>query len=134
MTKGLQKEEKQEAQVATGVERIRATRVYVPQVDIYTGDEGIVITADMPGVGEDDVDITLEKNVLMISGYVSPLEPDGYELAHSEYGVGDYQRSFTLSDEIDQAGIEARLNNGVLVLTLPKAPEAKARKISVSVG
>jgi HSP20 family protein len=132
MTDELQKEKK-EAQVTEGAERIRAARVYVPQVDIYTVDEGIMILADMPGVSENDIDITLEKDVLTISGFVSASAPDGYELAHSEYGVGDYQRSFTLSDQIDQDGIEARLENGVLSLSLPKAPEAKARKIAVKV-
>lgn len=130
MTNELQSE-KQEAEVTTGAERIRAARVYLPQVDIYTEEDGIVILADMPGVSDNDLDITLEKNVLTISGLVSPAGPEGYELAHSEYGVGDFQRSFTLSQEIDQSRIEAHLNDGVLRLMLPKAPEAKARKISV---
>jgi len=131
MTNELQTQ-KQEAEVTTGVERIRASRVFVPQVDIYTADEEIVILADMPGTGENDIDISLEKNVLTISGFVSSGAPDGYELAYGEYGVGDFQRSFTLSDEIDQNNIEASLSNGVLRLTLPKAPKAKARKIAVT--
>jgi HSP20 family molecular chaperone IbpA len=133
MTDELQTQ-KQEAQVTENVERIRASRVFVPQVDIYTAGEEIVILADMPGVSENDIDISLEKNVLTINGFVSIAAPDGYELVYSEYGVGDFQRSFTLSEEIDQDKIEASLSNGMLHLRLPKVPEAKARKIAVTVA
>jgi HSP20 family molecular chaperone IbpA len=125
--------QKQEVEAAEGVERTRATRVYVPNVDIYSNAGGIVIIADMPGVAEKDMEITLEKDVLTINGYVSNtlLAPKGYELSHGEYGVGDFHRSFTLSDEIDRDNIEAGLQNGVLTVRLPKAPEAQARKITI---
>lgn len=125
--------QKQEVEGVEGVERTRSARVYVPHVDIISNEEGIIIKADMPGVDESNVDITLEKNVLTINGFVSamPQVPAGYELAYSEYGVGDFQRSFTLPDDIDREGIEASLSHGVLRLHLPKAPEAQARKISV---
>ena len=128
--------QKQEVETVEGVERTRATRVYVPKVDILSNNEGIVILADMPGVNEQDVDITVEKNVLTINGYVSaqPPAPEGYELAYNEYGVGDFERSFTLSDEIDSSGIEASLSHGVLRIDLPKAPEAQARRITVKAG
>jgi HSP20 family protein len=125
--------QKQEAELAEGAERTRASRVYIPQVDIFSADDSITILADMPGVAEKDIDIMLDKDVLTISGYVSDavMAPEGYELARGEYGIGDYQRSFTLSDEIDRDHIEASLSNGLLRVTLPKAPEAQARKIEV---
>ena len=124
--------QKQEAEIVEGAERTRASRVYIPQVDIFSAGDDIVILADMPGVAEKDIDITLEKDVLTINGYVSNVEdPQGYELAHGEYGIGDYQRSFTLPDEVDRDNIEASLSHGVLRLTLPKAPEAQTRKITV---
>ena len=124
--------QKQEAEIAEGAERTRASRVYIPQVDIYSADDTIVILADMPGVAEKDIDITLEKDVLTINGYVSEATgPQGYDLVHGEYGIGDYQRSFTLPDEIDRDNIEAHLNQGVLRVTLPKAPEAQTRKITI---
>mgnify|MGYP001822551164 FL=1 len=124
--------QKQEAEIVEGVERTRASRVYIPQVDIYSVDDNIIILADMPGVAEENIDIMLEKDVLTINGYVSSVTaPEGYELAHGEYGVGDYQRSFTLPDEIDRDNIEASLGHGVLRVTLPKAPEAQTRKIAV---
>lgn len=124
--------QKQELEIAEGAERTRASRLYVPQVDIYSAGDNIVILADMPGVAEEDIDIMLDKDVLTINGYVSdPAPPEGYDLVHGEYGIGDYQRSFTLPDEIDRDNIEASLSQGVLRMTLPKAPEAQARKIAV---
>ena len=124
--------QKQEAEIVEGAERTRASRVYIPQVDIFSAGDDIVILADMPGVAEEDIDITLEKDVLTINGFVSDVEgPQGYELAHGEYGIGDYQRSFTLPDEADRDNIEASLSHGVLRLTLPKAPEAQTRTITV---
>jgi len=125
--------QKQEVETTEGIERTRATRVYVPKVDIYSNAEGIVIIADMPGVKENDLDITLEKDILTINGYVSTSlqAPEGYELAQGEYGVGDFHRSFTIPDEIYRDSIEAGLNAGVLTVRLPKAPEAQARKITI---
>ena len=132
MTDELQTQ-KQEAEINEGAERTRASRVYVPQVDIYSAGDNIIILADMPGVAEKDVDIMLDKDVLTINGYVSEkAEPEGYDLVHGEYGIGDYQRTFTLPDEIDRDNIESTFSHGVLRMTLPKAPEAQARKISVS--
>lgn len=123
--------QKQEIETTNGAERTRASRVYLPKVDIYSMDDGIVIAAEMPGTDEGSIDMTLEKNDLTINGYVSPPEMEGYQLTYSEYGVGDYQRSFTLSDEIDRENIDASINHGVLRIFLPKAPEAQAKKISV---
>ena len=124
--------QKQEAEIMEGAERTRASRVYIPQVDIYSTDSKIVILADMPGVAEEDMDIMLEKDVLTITGYVSEtVMPEAYELARGEYGIGDFQRSFTLPNEIDRDNIEANLSQGVLRVTLPKAPEAQTRKITV---
>lgn len=123
--------QKQEAHDLEGAERTRTRRVYIPRVDIYETGDAVVLLADMPGVNEDDVDITLEKNVLTITGYVTARERDDYSLAYSEYSEGDYERTFALSDEVDRNNIEAVMKNGVLKLTLPKAEEVKARKINV---
>lgn len=135
MTSELQTQ-KQEVEVTEGVERTRAARVYKPAVDIYSTDGQIVIVADVPGVGPGDIDIALEKNILTIRGFVSegPVAPEGYEVVHAEYGVGDFERSFTLPDEIDRDNIEAHLDNGVLRLELPLAPEAQTRRIEVKTG
>ncbi len=127
----IQETQKQEVTTMGDAERTRARRAYVPRVDIYETADEIVAVADMPGVDENSVEITLEKNVLTINGYVEPEEPEDYCLAYAEYEIGDYQRSFTLSNEIDQDKIEAMVKNGVLHLRLPKAGPAKTRKITV---
>lgn len=126
--------EKQEVEVAEGTERTRPGRAYVPRTDIYETEDALTLLADMPGVDESSLDITLEKNVLSIKGFVEMKNPDNYGLAYAEYEVGDYERSFTLSDGIDQENISATVKNGVLTITLPKAGPAKARKISVNLG
>ncbi len=132
MTAATQDVIKKEAANQEGVERTRPRKVFTPAVDILEKKDEIVVTADMPGVDERSVDITLEKNILTINGRVEPEIPEGYRLAFSEYGIGDYQRAFTISEEIDRDRIEASVKNGVLRLVLPKAAEAKTRKIAVS--
>lgn len=123
--------EKKETEVKEGAERTRSKRLYIPPVDIIEDREGLVLIADMPGVDENSVDITLDKNVLTIYGTVEGDIPEGHRLISSEYGIGDYQRSFTLSDEIEREKIRATVKNGVLRLTLPKAEAARTRKIPV---
>lgn len=123
--------QKQEAEEIEGAERTRTRRVFIPNVDIYEEGETVYLLADMPGVDEESIDITLEKNVLTINGYVDDEQMEGYGLAYGEYRVGDYERTFALSDEVDRNKIEASVRDGVLKLTLPKAEEAKARKITV---
>jgi HSP20 family molecular chaperone IbpA len=105
--------------------------VYTPDVDIIERKDDIIVMADMPGVDENSVDITLEKNVLTIYGKVDAEIPEQHRLWLSEYGIGDYQRTFTLSDEVDRNRIQATVKNGVLRLILPKAEEVKTRKIAV---
>ena len=124
-----------EKQVAeTEAERTRDQPAFVPRVDIYETEEAITVVADMPGVSEDSVELTLEKGVLTINGNVDPEVPEGYSLVHAEYRVGDYTRSFTLSNEINQDAIEATLKDGVLRVTLAKVTEAQTKKISVKAG
>jgi HSP20 family protein len=123
---------KKEASVPDGVERTKQRRVFKPVVDIIERKEDTVLTADLPGVDEKSLDITLEKNVITIRGTVDPDVREGYRLAYGEYEVGDYERAFTLSDEVDKDRIKATLKNGVLRLELPKTVAAKARKIAVS--
>jgi HSP20 family molecular chaperone IbpA len=126
----VQEAEKREVE-ASGAERTREQKAFVPYADIYeTGDE-IVVVADMPGVSEETVEITLEQDVLTINGYVKTAPPEGYSLAYAEYDVGDFVRSFRVSNEIDRDGIQATLKDGVLRLHLPKAGPAKTKKIAV---
>ena len=123
--------QKKEAEVKEGLERTRSKRLYAPPVDIVEEKDNLFRVADMPGVDENSLDITLDKNILTIYGTVEPEMPENHRLVSAEYGIGDYQRTFTLSDEIDREKIEATVKNGVLRLKLPKAETAKTRKIPV---
>lgn len=109
-------------------------RVFVPRSDVYETDEAIVVVAEMPGVSEEDVEITLEKNILSITGRVEEETPEGLRLALGEYGSGDFERRFALSQTVDRDGIAAKVKNGILTLTLPKAKEAQPRRIEVKAG
>ncbi len=126
--------QKKDAPVPERVERTRARTIFSPQVDIVEQKAEIVVTADMPGVDEKSVDINLEKNILTIFGSVEEDNLLTKPPYHAEYGIGDYERVFTLSDEIDQAHIQATVKNGVLKVILPKAKAAKSRRIAVKAG
>jgi HSP20 family protein len=123
--------QKREASSPVETERTKNMKVFIPRVDICETKDAIVLLADMPGVDEKSIDIALEKNVLTLSGRVGPETYEGYRVAYAEYEAGDFERAFTLSDEIDRDRIEASVKNGVLRLTLPKAEPVKIRKINV---
>jgi HSP20 family protein len=122
---------KEELAAPEGVESTRPGRTYVPRVDIYEKSDGILVLADLPGVDENSLDIMLEKGVLTIHGQVTETWPEGYELAHAEYEVGNYHRAFKLSEEVDSDKIEATIKNGVLKLHMPFAAGPRTRKIQV---
>jgi HSP20 family protein len=132
--KNIEVQKKQEIATMEGTERTREGQCYVPRSDVYENGDEIVIVADMPGVEEKDIDISLEKNILTINGYVQPNTRESYTLTYGEYGIGDYQRRFALSNEIDIEKIKATVKAGVLRLYLPKGSAAKTRKITVKPG
>jgi HSP20 family molecular chaperone IbpA len=103
-------------------------------VDIFEDDRQITLLADMPGVTPGDVMIDLNDNVLSISGEVKPFGGDNESDVLIEFETGRYYRHFTLSEGIDQSKIEAKHENGVLRLTLPKAEKAIPRQITVTAG
>jgi HSP20 family protein len=114
-----------------GAERTRARPVYAPHTDIFETEDGLVILADMPGVSPDGVDVTLERNVLTIRGRTEDSPPQGFSPVYLEYQPGDYERVFTLSEDIEAERIEAGVKNGVLRLFLPKAGPAQTKRIQV---
>jgi HSP20 family protein len=114
-----------------GAERTRARPVYAPHTDIFETEDGLVILADMPGVSPDGVDVTLERNVLTIRGRTEDSPPQGFSPVYLEYQPGDYERVFTLSEDIEAERIEAGVKNGVLRLLLPKAGPAQTKRIQV---
>ena len=115
--------------VAAEVDDDRPT--FVPAVDIYENDDGAVLVADLPGCDEGSVEIHIEDGVLTIRGRVKAHAPEGLDLTAGEYRLGDFERSFTVSELVDTDHIEAAVKDGVLHLTLPKAEAAKPRKIQI---
>ena len=112
-------------------QRVPSRPVFLPPADIYETHNSIVVMAEMPGVPPDGVEITLERRVLTIRGRSATNEHAGYQRVYNEYTDGDYERVFTLSENIDRDRIEATLKDGVLHLTLPKAEAARARRIEL---
>ena len=111
-------------------EETRSQERYVtPAVDIYEPLDGLVVKADLPGVAKDGLDLRAENNLLTIRARATHAAP-GEEL-YREYELANSFRQFELSDKVDQLKISAELKHGVLTLNLPKAEEAKPRRIDV---
>ena len=123
-----------EKQEVEGGEQTRPGRFYVPDVDIAEGEDGLWLYADMPGVEPDALSVELHDNVLTIQGDVNPATYEGLAPAYVEYRVGSFLRRFALSPRhrFDPSGVSAKLTDGVLAVHLPKAEEAKPRRIPVS--
>ena len=126
--------EQRTPQTTEAGERSVPRPIFLPPADIYETRDNIVVLAEMPGVALDGVDITLERRVLTIRARSAANDHAGYQRVYNEYANGDYERAFTLSENIDRDRIEATLKDGVLHLVLPKAETAKARKIELKPG
>lgn len=107
-------------------------RFYVPYTDVYETDEAVTLVLEMPGVDRKDVDISLENDVIRVQGRIDYSKYEGMEPVYTEYNVGHYTRSFALPSKVDQQQINAQLEDGVLTLTLPKAAEARPRRIAIT--
>jgi HSP20 family protein len=112
-------------------ERSPAAECISPVVNIYEEKDGYLLEAEMPGVGKDGLEITLEGNELTITGRRNAESVDG-ELLFRERSRVNFQRTFELDPAIDTARINAKMNQGLLTLTLPKSEQVKPRKIAVS--
>jgi HSP20 family protein len=112
-------------------EQTRPGAYFQPNVDIFQTRDELVVVADMPGVPPDGVHVELDGDQLTIEGRVWPEEYEGLKPIYVEYGVGGYVRRFTVGEAVDRDKIQAQMKNGVLILKLPKAEQAKARKITV---
>jgi HSP20 family protein len=113
-------------------ERTRPGRTYLPGVDIAETDDALWLRADMPGVDEKSVEVSLEEDVLTLHGRVSLEEYENLEPLYTEYNVGDFERRFRLSGGIDAGRIRGQLVNGVLSLELPKSERVKSRRIEIA--
>lgn len=120
-----------DVQRLNGGEATRTRPTWRPRADIYETDDSVVVLAEMPGVAPDGTEVTLERQVLTIRGRIPEVAHEGYRQVYAEYGEGDYERVFTISEHVDRDGIKATQKDGVLTLVLPKAAAAKPRRIEV---
>ena len=125
----LEVQEKKE--LVTKGEKTVPARFYVPAADIYETDEALTVVMEFPGVERKDIDINLENDVLRVEGRINAANYEGLEPLYTEYNVGHFTRSFTLSSKIDQQAIAAELADGVLTLTLKKSKGAVPRRIAI---
>jgi len=121
-----------EKQPLQGREQTRPGRHFVPDVDICEYEHELRLWVDMPGVTERNVAVTLKDGVLVIEGFVDPGLYQGLVPRYTEYNVGNFYRQFSLSENVDESRIGAKMRNGVLELTLPKAEKAMPRRINVA--
>lgn len=104
---------------------------FMPTFDVKETRDALIFKADMPGVEEKDLDVTLTGNRLTVTGRREAEKRDeGERWFAYERSYGSFTRTFTLPDDIDGENIGAELKNGVLTLSIPKRPEAKPKKIS----
>jgi HSP20 family protein len=106
-------------------------RSFLPVADIFETDQALKVVVEMPGVAKENVDVGVENDVLTITGRIELSKYEGLQPVYTEYNIGNYSRSFQISSKIDQDGIKAELNEGVMTVVLPKSEKAKARKISI---
>ena len=132
MVETPERKPQEKMEVATPVEQTKPGPVFTPNVDIFETEKEITLLADVPGVKNEDLGIDLKDNMLTLTGEVKPANTLSGEDVLTEYQVGSYYRQFTLTEIIDQAKIEAELENGVLRLSLPKVERALPRRITVN--
>ena len=113
-------------------EETRSEERYVtPPVDIYENGDALIVTADLPGVSKENLDVRVENNLLTIRG--KPSHVASGDPVYREYELASFFRQFELNEKVDQANISAELQHGVLTLRLPKAQGAQPRQIEVRI-
>ncbi|HLA86263.1 MAG TPA: Hsp20/alpha crystallin family protein [Thermoguttaceae bacterium] len=116
---------------ARGCEETRCGQCYRPNVDILEKPDELVVVADVPGAVTEKISVDFADGILSVHAPVDASRADGRTYLAQEFGVGDYYRSFRVSQEIDPSRIAAECADGVLTLHLPKAETVKPRKIAV---
>lgn len=118
------------APAAISAEPTRQVPLFQPRFDITENESELTLYGDLPGVKQDDVDVRYEHEQLIIQGRVAARN-EGLQMLRQEYGIGDFQRTFSIGESIDAAAITAEIHNGVLVVHLPKAEACKPKRIEV---
>jgi len=106
-------------------------RMFIPVTDIFETPDALTVVLEMPGVYPNNIEASVENDVVTIEGRIDFTRYEGMQPVYTEYNVGHYGRSFQISNKIDQSKISAEMKDGVVKLVLPKAEQAKPRKIKV---
>jgi HSP20 family protein len=105
---------------------------HIPATDIFETDDALTVVMEIPGIEKQALEVNIENDVLRVDARIDFSKYEGLEPLYTEYNVGHFARSFTLSNKIDQQQISAQLDDGVLTLTLKKAKEALPRRIALN--
>jgi HSP20 family protein len=125
----LQVQQKREVEKAQ--EPTTPMRTFQPTTDIFETEDALTVILEMPGVDRDNIDVSVENGVLTVEGKINFNKYEGLRPLHSEYNIGPFRRSFRILSRVDQDKIRAVMRDGVISLVLPKAEEAKPRRIEV---
>jgi HSP20 family protein len=106
-------------------------REFLPTADIYEDEDALSVVLEMPGVDKSHVEVSIEDGLLKVAGRLDFSKYQDLQPLYTEYNIGNYSRSFSLSDKIDQSKIAAEMKDGVLSLKLPKAKQAKPRTVQI---
>jgi HSP20 family protein len=119
---------------ATGTEQL-AFGTFVPAVDVYEDEHNLALKLEVPGMKEEDLNVTVENNTLTVSGERKLEKEEKEENFHRiERRYGSFTRSFRLPNTVDPEKVEAGYEKGILKITLAKRAEAKPKQIKVGVG
>ena len=122
----------EDAVTARGEERDMMSSTWAPSVDIYETKDSLILTAEVPGIDENNIEIKIEDNTLSLSGernFEKETKEENYHRIERSYG--SFYRSFTIPRHVDQEEIKAEHDNGVLRITMPKKPESKPKTVKV---
>lgn len=121
----------QKREVDKAQESTTPMRAFLPTTDIFETEDTLTVVLEMPGVDRDNIDVNVENGVLTVEGKINFSKYEGLQPIYGEYNIGPYRRTFRISSRVDQDKIRAELRDGVITLVLPKAEEAKPRRIEV---
>lgn len=107
--------------------------ISTPRMNVVENDQAFIVEADMPGVAKEDIKLSVDNRRVSIEGEVKreTTQKDGQNMLHAERVISKFTRSFTLPAEVDENRADAKLENGVLTLTLPKKEATQPKKIAV---
>lgn len=119
--------------VLSDLERSNTARsAFNSDVDVLETGNSVLVKFNLPGVKPEEVNLNLERNVLSLDAKVENILPEGVKVLHRERSTGQIKRSIRIPVRLSGDDVEANLENGVLTVTLKKAPESTAKRIEIS--